>query len=204
MGSRVLVIGNGSIGSHLAERFREAGHLVTVASRNFEANTLTGTFHSVIWCQGVNCNDSIGSLESVQYMNTINVNLHYTTWSLNDLIKWNKIKDGGRCLIISSLWQDFSRENKFSYTVSKAAIGGLVRSCSIDLSKRGIFINALLPGPVDNEMTRTNLTQEQVETLPGFVNLDDLWYLSEYLCTRNKSTNGQSIRVDLGFSVKKM
>ena len=202
MGSRVLVIGNGSIGSHLVKRFREAGHVVTVAPRNFDA--VHETFHCAIWCQGVNCNDSIGSLDSDEYMHVIDANLHYTTRTLNYLIKNNKIEDGGRCLIISSLWQDFSRENKFSYTVSKAAIGGLVRSCSIDLAKRGIFINALLPGPVDNEMTRTNLTQEQVDLLPGFVSLDDLWYLSEYLCTRNSSTNGQSIRVDLGFSVKKM
>jgi len=204
MGFRVLVIGNGSIGSHLVQKFREAGHDVTVAPRNFDAREFQHSFHSVIWCQGVNCNDSIGSLNATDYMNTIHVNLHYTTWTLNDLIKNNKIEEGGRCLIISSLWQDFSRENKFSYTVSKAALGGLVRSCSIDLAKRGTFINALLPGPVDNEMTRSNLTQEQVDLLPGFVNLDDLWYLSEYLCTRNNSTNGQSIRVDLGFSVKKM
>jgi NAD(P)-dependent dehydrogenase (short-subunit alcohol dehydrogenase family) len=203
MGTKVLIIGNGSIGSHLATKFREAGHRVTVAPRNFDARTQE-KFHSVVWCQGVNCNDSIGSLNAVDYLHVVDVNLHYTTWTLNDLIKHDRIEDGGRCLIISSLWQDFSRENKFSYTVSKAAIGGLVRSCSIDLGKRGIFINALLPGPIDNEMTRSNLTREQIDTLPGFVNLDDLWYLSEYLCTRNASTNGQSIRVDLGFSVKKM
>ena len=107
-------------------------------------------------------------------------------------------------MIISSLWQEFSRENKFSYTVSKAAIGGIVRSCSVDLGKNDIFINALLPGPIDNEMSRLNLTQEQMDKLPGFVNLNDLWYLSEYLCLNNTSTNGQSIIVDLGFSVKKM
>jgi len=88
--------------------------------------------------------------------------------------------------------------------VSKAALGGIVRSCSVDLGKNDIFINALLPGPIDNQMTRSNLSQEQVDTLPGFVQLDDLWYLAEYLCVHNTSTNGQSIRVDLGFSVKKM
>jgi 3-oxoacyl-[acyl-carrier protein] reductase len=200
---RVLVIGNGSIGSYLVAKFRDANHCVTVAPRNFESESLPGTFDAVVWCQGVNCTDTIGSLENAEYVNTMHANLHYTTWTLNDLIKNNKVERGGRCLIISSLWQDFARANKFSYTVSKAALGGLVRSCSVDLAPKGIFINALLPGPVDNEMTRTNLSQDQIDALPGFVNLDDVWYLSEYLCTRNTSTNGQSIRVDLGFSVKK-
>jgi 3-oxoacyl-[acyl-carrier protein] reductase len=204
MESRILVIGNGSIGSHLVQKFKSNGYNVTVAPRNFEANSFTQKFRCVIWCQGVNCNDTIGALDSVEYMNTIDVNLHYTTRTLDDLIRNDKIEKDGRCLIISSLWQDFSRENKFSYTVSKAALGGIVRSCSVDLGKKGIFINAILPGPIDNEMTRKNLSQNQIDTLPGFVNLDDLWYLSEYLCTRNNSTNGQSIRVDLGFSVKKM
>ena len=200
----VLLIGNGSIGSHLVQKFRRRGHHVTIADRNFDARSFPNKFKSVIWCHGVNCNDSICSLDSDTYTHVIDVNLNYTVKTLNDLIKNDKIDKNGRCLIISSLWQDFSRENKFSYTVSKAAIGGLVRSCSIDLGKKGIFINALLPGPVDNEMTRNNLTQEQIGSLPGFVHLNDLWYLAEYLCVNNMSTNGQAIRVDFGLSVKKM
>ena len=50
---RVLVIGNGSIGSHIARRFGDAGHSVTVAPRNFDAETQE-TFDSVVWCHGFN------------------------------------------------------------------------------------------------------------------------------------------------------
>lgn len=199
----VLILGRGSIGSHLIQKFEEKNHRVIVATRDFNVHEIPKV-KAVIWCQGVNCNDSVGSLNYSTYMNTIDVNLHYITKTLDDLVRHDKLEKGSRCLIISSLWQEFSRENKFSYTVSKAALGGIVRSCSVDLGKNDIFINALLPGPIDNQMTRSNLTQEQMDTLPGFVQLDDLWYLAEYLCVHNTSTNGQSIRVDLGFSVKKM
>ena len=199
----ILILGKGSVGSHLIKKFTEKKHNVIVSTRDFNVHAIPKV-KSVIWCQGVNCNDSIGSLNYSNYMNTIDVNLHYITKTLDDLVKYEKLEKGSRCLIISSLWQEFSRENKFSYTVSKAAIGGIVRSCSVDLGKNNIFINALLPGPIDNEMSRLNLTQEQMDKLPGFVNLNDLWYLSEYLCLNNTSTNGQSIIVDLGFSVKKM
>lgn len=199
----VLILGRGSIGSHLIQKFEEKNHRVIVATRDFNVHEIPKV-KAVIWCQGVNCNDSVGSLNYSTYMNTIDVNLHYITKTLDDLVRHDKLEKGSRCLIISSLWQEFSREHKFSYTVSKAALGGIVRSCSVDLGKNDIFINALLPGPIDNQMTRSNLTQEQMDTLPGFVQLDDLWYLAEYLCVHNTSTNGQSIRVDLGFSVKKM
>ena len=198
----VLVLGKGSIGSHLIKKFSEKNKVISF-TRDFNIKNVPKV-KSVIWTQGVNCNDSIGSLNYSTYMNTIDTNLHYITHTLDELVKYEKIEKGGRCLIISSLWQEFSRENKFSYTVSKAAIGGIVRSCSVDLGSKDIFINALLPGPVDNEMTRKNLTDEQIDKLPGFVNLNDLWYLSEYLCLHNMSTNGQSIIVDLGLSVRKM
>ena len=198
----VLIFGGtGSIGTHLVKKFTETTSVI-VAPRNFDATTVP-RIDAVIWCQGVNHSDTIGSLDYEKYLETIHVNLHYITQTLDSLVRHDKISNGGRCLIMSSLWQDFSRGTKFSYTVSKAAIGGIVRSCSVDLGKKGIFINALLPGPIDNEMTRTNMSHEQVSMLPGFVQLDDLWHLSKYLCLHNTSTNGQSIRVDLGFSVKK-
>jgi len=201
--NNILILGNGSIGKHISKRFIENKYNVITATRDFDVHSIPKV-KSVIWCHGINCNDSIKSLDYSTYMNTIDVNLHYITRTLSSLIKYDKLEDCARCLIISSLWQEFSREEKFSYTVSKAAIGGIVRSCSVDLGKKGIFINALLPGPLDNEMTRANLTQLQTDTLPGFVNVDDLWYLTDYLCLHNTSTNGQSIIVDLGFSVKKM
>lgn len=198
----VLIFGGtGSVGSFLVKKFSDEENVIT-PSRHFEINEIPN-IDAVIWCQGVNKNDSIHDLEYEEYINVIDVNLNYITKTLNLLIKNNKLNKGSRCLVISSIWQEYSRSCKFSYTVSKAAIGGLVRSCSIDLGK-DIFMNALLPGPIDNEMTRSNLSDEQMKKLPGFVNLEDIWQLSRYLCLYNMSTNGQSIKIDLGFSVNKM
>jgi NAD(P)-dependent dehydrogenase (short-subunit alcohol dehydrogenase family) len=199
----ILIFGKGCIGSHLIKKFKSRGENVIVATRDIKSQVIP-KLDAAIWCHGINCNDKIGQLNTETYSNIIDVNLHYTTKTLDFLLKNDKLDTGSRCLIISSLWQEYSRSDKFSYTVSKAALGGLVRSCSVDLGEKGIFINAILPGPLDNEMTRTNLTEEQIKCLPGFVDVDDVWYLSEYLCVNNKSMNGQSLIVDLGFSVKKM
>jgi NAD(P)-dependent dehydrogenase (short-subunit alcohol dehydrogenase family) len=200
----VIVFGEtGSIGKFLAQKLRSEGKTVIGVSRNFVVDDIPEV-EAAIWCQGVNINDKIGEINYEKYSEVVDGNLGYVVRTLDALVKARKLAPGSRCLVISSLWQEFTRDNKFSYTVSKAALGGLVRSCSVDLGARNIFINALLPGPVDNPMTRNNLDPEQISKLPGFVHLEDLWQLSRYLCLFNNSTNGQSIIVDLGFSVRKM
>jgi len=202
MSKNVLIFGNGSIGSFLINKLKSENVITIISPREFIVDNIPKV-DVVIWCQGVNLNDSIGNLNYENYLTTIDVNLHYITKTLDSLIRHEKINKNGRCLIISSLWQEYAKSKKFSYTVSKSAIGGLVRSCSVDLAEHQIFINALLPGPIDNEMTRANLPSDQIEKLPGFVNLEDIWQLSNYLCLNNMSTNGQSIKIDLGFSIRK-
>jgi len=135
----------------------------------------------------------------------MDANLCFVVHSLDYLLKNNKIKDGARLCVISSVWQDsIARPNKFSYTVSKAALGGLVRSAAVDLKSRGILINSILPGPVDNEMTRSNMTHEQIQKLPGFTDASDICHMIDYMCFKNTSMTGQSIVIDHGFSLMKI
>ena len=218
----VLIFGaSGSVGSYLVNRFVDDGRTVFSTSRTHKsdsnvihydpmvpetANNLASLplLDAALWCQGINCNDEIAQIDLPQYLSVIEANVHFVTRSMSVLVNSGKLTTGSRLLIVSSLWQDFTRNNKFSYTVSKAALGGIVRSCSVDLGSRGIFINALLPGPIDNSMTRSHLSDTQIASLPGFVDLADLYHLSSYLCFKNNSTNGQSIIVDLGLSVRRM
>ena len=216
----VLIFGaSGSIGAFLFERLSEDGRMVYGTSRSTgtklihcdasDPSSLSNLLflpplQAVIWCQGVNSNDTVANVVLSEYLGVLTANVHFITASLHFLLEHGKLANGSRLLVLSSLWQEYTRDNKFSYTVSKSALGGLVRSCSVDLAAQNIFINALLPGPIDNEMTRRNLTAQQISTLPGFVALEDLYHLSRYLCFFNQSTNGQSLIVDLGFSVRKM
>ena len=197
---RIVIFGStGSIGKYLCDMFIKEGHEVLSAPRNGDVSGLPDV-DVAIWCQGMNLNDSIETVDYNKYLEVLDVNLNYIVRTLSTLV----FREGARCLIVSSLWQEFSRTNKFSYTVSKAALGGIVRSCSVDLGARGIFINSILPGPIKNEMTLKNLSSEQIAALPGFVQLEDLWHLARYLCLYNTSMNGQSLIVDLGFSVRKL
>ena len=99
-----------------------------------------------------------------------------------------------------------TRANKLSYSISKAALSGLVKNISYDLSEKNILVNNVLPGVIDNEMTQKTLNESQLDYIKNYlkfgrlVNLDDVYKTVKFLVTENTGISGQSIKVDLGFS----
>jgi len=164
----------------------------------------------IVWSQGVNTNDSILSMNTETYQHVMNINVDFIVQTLHHLWEIGKINQGARLCIISSIWQEISRSNKFSYTVSKAAIAGLVRSAAIDFAPHGILVNAVLPGVVDTLMTRAMLSEQQKnkvlqETpLARLTQPEDIAFAVWSLVSpHNRAITGQSIIVDGGFSIMK-
>lgn len=163
----------------------------------------------VVWCQGLNSNDNIEDLDLNNYEKIMNCNCTFIIKTLNYLLNKDILNNNSKLCIISSLWQNIVRNNKFSYSVSKSALSGLVKSIAIDLSKKNILINNILPGPVDNDMTKKTLNKEQYEKVfnhTGFNRLPqllDIYNLVYFLCITNNCITGQSINIDLGMSIYK-
>ena len=112
-----------------------------------------------------------------------------------------------RLLIISSVWQRLSRKNKFSYSVSKSAIAGIIKSVTADYGRKGITINAILPGVIKNEMTLKNLSQDQIEKIESttplgkLVTPQEVASIASWLLSPDSSgIAGQSITIDNGWS----
>ena len=160
----------------------------------------------IIWSQGLNCSDSIENFELKDINNLINSNLIFIAYCINQLMKSKKIKRFARLVIISSIWQKESRRNKFSYSVSKSALVGLIKSAAIDLGSKNILINAILPGVIDSPMTRLHLSERQINhviretALKRLPTCEDIANAVRFLASPlNKSITGQSIVVDGGF-----
>jgi len=99
--------------------------------------------------------------------------------------------------------EDRGRINKLSYSVSKSAIRGIVKASSITLYARNMLINSILPGPIDNVMTRNTLSHDELEKIsPYFVNVEDICKMCYLLCFENTSITGQSITIDNGITSK--
>lgn len=226
MPPRALVVGGlGAIGSAVAAELRRGGFETVVTSRSGGPEALRldpreletdrravlsqlEPFDAVVWAQGENVNDHTGQLDLVATRSVLEANLFFVIETMDALVASRRLLPGARLVIISSIWEVVARGGKFSYTVSKSALGGLVRAAAIDLASAGVLVNAVLPGVVDTAMSRRLLSPSQladVERATGHGRLVDLAAVTStvhFLCSpSNTGITGQSIAVDLGFSV---
>jgi len=216
----LIVGGTGSIGYKLVDELLQIGHTIYVTtskkekedstkkiyyltSNNLEILDICGKLDGVVWAHGVNVNDNIEN--TIELTSLLDTNVVFIVNTLQYMINKNILKDGSKLVIISSIWEKLSRDNKLSYSISKSALSGLVKSAAYELSARNILINNVCPGPIDNEMTRNTLKAEQLEYLKNYmkfgrlVTLDDVWKTVKFLLIDNTGITGQSIMVDLGF-----
>lgn len=215
---KILVFGaSGTLGAAIRAELESKGHHVTSASNSssscdvqtvdgFEGIATLGIeFDGCVWAQGVNANDTL--LTSEKFEDTLEGNLLFVVKSMRYLLSSKLLNLTSSLVVVSSVWQNLSRKNKFSYSVSKASLEGLVNSVLADFSENGLRINAVLPGVIDSPMTRANLSDEQIGTIENqtpsgkLVSANELarviaWLLSE----ESLGVNGQFINVDNGWS----
>jgi NAD(P)-dependent dehydrogenase (short-subunit alcohol dehydrogenase family) len=232
-GKKVIVFGaSGSIGNAICHHFLKLGaQVIGVARKEFThsyapdvfhqvlldrvedlPNLITNKFdqkeiHAVVWAQGMNFNDDVVHFDINHHLEMYEANVTYIVQTLQLLLNHQLLAPQSRLCVISSIWQNIARQNKLSYCITKSALQGLVQSMSIDLGKDGILINAVLPGPLDTPMTRSNLSELQITSLEkatplnSLPSLNDVTNLVAFLCSpQNTGITGQFIAADKGFS----
>ena len=164
-------------------------------------------FDAICWAQGANLNDSIYSFNKTSHQALYEANVLFILESLSQLLKAGLLAKSAKLCIVSSIWQEISRQDKLSYAVSKSALKGLVLSLANDLAEDGYLVNAVLPGALDTPMTRSNLSEEQVRLIERSTKFNRLASLGDvistiyFLCSEeNSGLTGQFLKVDLGFS----
>jgi 3-oxoacyl-[acyl-carrier protein] reductase len=220
----ILIFGAaGSIGNHLYNRFKSNHNVYGSSSADNSIHTIKCKIENgqlmhnileinlpkldgVIWAQGKNINDSIYNFNINNFNTIMECNVTFILETLKVLIDNNLINDKAKMVIISSIWEDSTRDNKLSYSISKGCLTNLVKNIAFDLSYKHILINNILPGPIDNEMTNLTLTKEQVRNISeytGFnrlITLEDVYNTVKFLLLFNTGITGQSIKLDLGYT----
>jgi 3-oxoacyl-[acyl-carrier protein] reductase len=220
----ILIFGaSGSIGSHLYNNFKINHNVYGSSSADDSIHSIKCKIENgklvhnmlslnlpkldgVIWAQGKNINDSIYNVNINSFNSIIECNVTFILETLKVLIDNDLINDNAKMVIISSIWEDCTRDNKLSYSISKGCLTNLVKNIAYDLSYKHILINNVLPGPIDNKMTNLTLSTEQIQnisTYTGFnrlVSLSDVYNTVKFLLLFNTGISGQSIKVDLGFT----
>jgi 3-oxoacyl-[acyl-carrier protein] reductase len=114
-----------------------------------------------------------------------------------------KMKDGGRIILIGS---NTAIRTAFPggsiYSMTKAALTGLVRGAAIDLAPRAITVNNVQPGP-----TATDMTSAHAEMVKPLIPLKRMGDVSEvasfvsYLASEEAGfITGASLTIDGGYS----
>jgi NAD(P)-dependent dehydrogenase (short-subunit alcohol dehydrogenase family) len=219
--------GTGVLGAAIAAKYETNGYQITYGVRTitnpanqFQLPLTEGPvpdllkgelFDTVIFAQGANNNDSVINHSPDDLNRLFEANVSFISTTAKALMLHNLIKQKAKIVILSSFWEQITRGEKMSYTVTKAAVGGLVRSMAVDLGNaKGILVNGLLPGVVDSPMARGLLKPEQIENVqwqtPGHkmiipTDVANAAYLLG--CEDNTAISGQSLFVDYGFTVSR-
>lgn len=218
----VLIFGaSGSIGNYIFNKLQDNGNIVYGTTTSMDkitdkiifvnSNDTTNLLNipkidAIIWAHGYNFSDNITTFDISKFNTMIDANISFILNTLHYLLNNNKINDNAKMVIISSIWEESTRPNKLSYTISKSALSGLVKNIAIDLSTRNILINNVLPGVIDNDMSRKNLSETTMNYVKDYLNfnrlitLDDVYKTVKFLICENTGITGQSIKVDLGFT----
>jgi len=219
--------GTGALGAAIAAKYEANGYQIIYGVRTISnpanqfqlpltdgpvPDLLKGElFDTVIFAQGANNNDSVINHSPDDLNRLFEANVSFISTTAKALMLHNLIKQKAKIVILSSFWEQITRAEKMSYTVTKAAVGGLVRSMAVDLGNaKGILVNGLLPGVVDSPMARGLLKPEQIENVqwqtPGHKMIipSDVANAAYLLgCEDNTAISGQSLVVDYGFTVSR-
>ncbi|WP_026523818.1 SDR family NAD(P)-dependent oxidoreductase [Butyrivibrio sp. MB2005] len=159
-----------------------------------------------VHCAGRNILSGIDEITEDVFEEVFQVNFFSAARISQKLVTGMKDKQFGRIVFISSLYGAVSRERRIAYSSSKHALSGLMKTMTLELAPFGIMVNSVAPGYVMTEMTKKNLSDDEIESIKQniptgrFQDTKEIADAVAFLCSENnKSITGQFLAVDGGF-----
>jgi 3-oxoacyl-[acyl-carrier protein] reductase len=114
----------------------------------------------------------------------------------------------GKIINISSVSGEKGGRGQTNYAASKGAINGFTKSLAVELAPRGITVNAVSPGVIETDMSRTvrDLAGDQIQSrilLKRFGKPEDIAYAVWFLSSGFASyITGEILHIDGGFKME--
>jgi 3-oxoacyl-[acyl-carrier protein] reductase/2-hydroxycyclohexanecarboxyl-CoA dehydrogenase len=113
-----------------------------------------GRIDIVVNNAGINRDTMLHKMTDEQWDTVIGVNLTGTFYMTREAAKRMREQESGRIINIASMsW--LGNVGQANYAASKAGVVGLTKTATRELAKKGITCNAICPGFIETDMTRS-------------------------------------------------
>lgn len=109
---------------------------------------------------GINLKKDFVDVTDEEFQNIINTNVNAVFSLSREVVKDMLQRQSGCIINISSMAAMYGLPKVIAYTASKSAISGMTKAMAVDLSPKGIRVNAIAPGFIYSAMTDTALNSD--------------------------------------------
>lgn len=109
---------------------------------------------------GINMKKDFAEVSDEDFQQIITTNLCSVFAVSREVVKEMLKRGSGSIINISSMAAQYGLPRVIAYTASKTAIDGMTRAMAVELSPKGIRINAIAPGFIETDMTAKALNSD--------------------------------------------
>lgn len=156
---------------------------------------------------GINKIGPIEGYDPADFERILRVNLDAAFRLCRAVMPGMRRKRFGRVLNVTSVFGVVSREGRAAYSASKFGLFGMTRALALEYAPHGVLVNALAPGFVETDMTRSILGAKGMKEMAARVPMKRLAQPGEIARAArflvgpdNTYLTGQQIVVDGGYT----
>jgi NAD(P)-dependent dehydrogenase (short-subunit alcohol dehydrogenase family) len=177
----------------------------------FKNLNLEEKFDSFIHCAGMEETVPLTLYSPEKIERIYKLNVFSGIELLRNFTKKKFSNDGASVIFLSSVMGELGQPGKIGYCSTKAAVLGVVKASALEFARRGIRVNAVLPGVVETPMTKNLFAQLSEDNISEIVDMhplgigstDDVVPMLMFLISSNSRwITGQSFIVDGGYSIQ--
>jgi len=109
---------------------------------------------------GINMKKEFAEVSDEEFQNVLTTNVTAVFSMSREVVKHMLTKGSGNIINISSMAAQYGLPKVIAYSASKTAIDGMTRAMAVELSPKGIRVNAIAPGFIYSAMTEKALNSD--------------------------------------------
>ena len=168
----------------------------------------TGRIDLLVNNAGVVRDNALAALEDDDIKAVLDTNVNGALYMIRAVAPFMVSKRRGKIINLSSVAGEKGGRGQANYAASKGAINALTRALAVELAPRNITVNAVAPGVIETEMSKTvrELAGDQINSrilLRRIGKPEEIANVVWFLASPNASyITGQILHVDGGFKME--